>query len=198
MNKLTLVVIATLATIFFGSLGGCKKKGSDNAGAAMAKMTEFKDEMCKCKDPKCAQDVSDKMTKWSQSQPQGDKAPKMSEADTKKAQAIGEELGKCMGAAMAVAPPPPPAGSDTAGSAGSAAPTADGLPVECAEYKAQVEKLKPCEKLPAKAKEALIKAFEQASAGWVNMPDGAKAGLSTSCKRGTEAVVVAAKEACGW
>jgi hypothetical protein len=97
----------------------------------------------------------------------------------------------------------PPAGSDMppAGSAGSAAePTAgaDGLPVECAEYKAQVEKLKTCDKLPPKAKDALIKAFNDASAGWKDMPAGAKAGLNTSCKAGTEAVAVAAKEACGW
>jgi hypothetical protein len=191
-----LVIVALLA------FGGCKKKGGDNgAAAAMAKMTELKDEMCKCKDAKCAQDVSDKMTKWGQEQSKTQKdPPKMSDADQKKAAAIGEEMGKCMQAAMAATPP---AGSDTpAGSAGSAvaepAAGADGLPVECAEYKAQVEKLKTCEKLPPKAKDALIKAFNDASAGWKDMPAGAKAGLNTSCKAGTEAVAVAAKEACGW
>jgi hypothetical protein len=198
MNKLTLVMVALLA------FGGCKKKsGTDtNATAAMAKMAEFKDEMCKCKDAKCAQDVSDKMTKWGEEQSKNQKEPpKMSEADQKKASAIGEEMGKCMQTAMAATPPA--AGSDatgSAGSAGSADPvaTADGLPVECAEYKAQVEKLKTCEKLPPKAKDALIKAFNDASTGWKDMPAGAKAGLNTSCKAGTEAVAVAAKEACGW
>ena len=196
MNKLTLVIVALLA------FSGCKKKGGDNgAAAAMAKMTEFKDEMCKCKDAKCAQDVSDKMTKWGQEQSKTQKdPPKMNEADQKKAAAIGEEMGKCMQTAMAATPP---AGSDTpAGSAGSAATEpaagADGLPAECVEYKAQVEKLKTCEKLPPKAKDALLKAFNDASAGWKDMPAGAKAGLNTSCKAGTEAVVVAAKEACGW
>lgn len=196
MNKLTLVIVALLA------FPACKKKGGDNgAAAAMAKMTEFKDEMCKCKDAKCAQDVSDKMTKWGQEQSKTQKEPpKMSDADQKKAAAIGEEMGKCMQTAMAATPP---AGSDTpaAGSDGSAAEPvagADGLPAECAEYKAQVEKLKTCEKLPPKAKDALIKAFNDASAGWKDMPAGAKAGLNTSCKAGTEAVAVAAKEACGW
>ena len=195
MKNVTMLVVALLA------FGGCKKKGGgESAGAAMAKMTEFKDEMCKCKDAKCAQDVSEKMTKWSQEQAKNQKEPpKMSEADTKKAAALGEELGKCMQTAMA-ATTTPPAGSavdPAAGSAGSAV-AADGLPAECAEYKAQVEKLKTCDKLPAKARDALIKAFDDASAGWANMPEGAKQGLNTSCKAGTEAVVVAAKEACGW
>jgi hypothetical protein len=198
MNKLTFVIVALFA---FGAVAGCKKKGGDNgAAAAIAKMSEFKDEMCKCKDAKCAQDVSDKMMKWGQEQSANKKEPpKMSDADQKKATAIGEEMGKCMQTAMAATPA---AGSDTApaGSAGSAEPTAsaDGLPVECAEYKAQVEKLKLCEKLPPKAKDALIKAYNDASAGWKDMPAGAKAGLNTSCKAGTEALAVAAKEACGW
>src|ERR1044071_2755569 len=108
MKKLALVVVALLA------FGGCKKKGGSSAGAAMAKMTEFKDEMCKCKDAKCAQDVSDKMAKWSADNAKNEKDQKMSDADQKKAQAIGEELGKCMQAAMG--PPPAAAGSDTAGS----------------------------------------------------------------------------------
>ncbi|HEY5949652.1 MAG TPA: hypothetical protein VIV40_29360 [Kofleriaceae bacterium] len=197
MKNLTLVIVALLA------IGGCKKKGGggDSAGAALAKMTEFKDEMCKCKDAKCAQDVSDKMSKWTQEQSKnGATPPKLSDNDQKQAAALGEELGKCMQNAMA-ATPPPPAGSDIApgsGSAGSATASADGLPAECAEYKAQVEKIKTCEKLPPKAKDALIKAFNEASAGWAGLPEAAKAGLNTSCKRGTEAVVVAAKEACGW
>src|SRR5215213_6162118 len=142
MNKLTLLMVASFA---FGAFAGCKKKSGDNgAAAAMAKMAEFKDEMCKCKDAKCAQDVSDKMTKWGEEQSKTQKEPpKMNEADQKKASAIGEEMGKCMQTAMAATPP---AGSDAAGSAGSAEPVpgADGLPVECAEYKAQVEKLKTC------------------------------------------------------
>ena len=97
MKKLTLAFMVAMAFVSFG----CKKKGAGGAGEAMAKMSEFKDEMCKCKDAKCAQDVSDKMTKWSQEQSKTQKEPpKMSEEDTKKAAAIGEEMGKCMQAAM--------------------------------------------------------------------------------------------------
>jgi hypothetical protein len=196
MNKLTLALVALLA------FGGCKKKADTSGAEAMAKMAEFKDAMCKCKDAKCAQDVSDKMTQWTQAQSNGKEPPKLSDADQKKAAQLGEDMGKCMQAAMAASTPPPPAGSDTAGSgaagSGSAAAATTGLPKECDDYKAQVEKLKSCEKIPPKARDALIKAYNDASAGWATMPDGAKAGLDKSCKAGTEAVIVAAKEACGW
>jgi hypothetical protein len=79
MMKLTLVFVALFA------FAGCKKKGGNDTAAAMAKMTEFKDEMCKCKDAACASSVSDKMMKWSAEQNKDKKEPpKMSEADTKK------------------------------------------------------------------------------------------------------------------
>src|SRR5688572_304376 len=193
MKKLTFVVVSALVVLSFG----CKKGAGSSSGAAMAKMTEFKDEMCKCKDAKCAQDVSDKMTKWSQEQSKNQKEPpKMSEADTKKAAEIGEALGKCMQTAMGAAPPVPEGSAAPAGSADPAA--AGALPKKCDDYKAQVEKLKTCEKIRAKAKDALVNAYNDAAAGWATMPDGAKAGLNTSCKAGTEAVIAAAKDACGW
>ena len=104
MKKLTLAFMVAMAFVSFG----CKKKGGGGAAEAMAKMTEFKDEMCKCKDAKCAQDVSDKMTKWSQEQSKTQKEPpKMSDDEQKKAAAIGEEMGKCMQAAMSTGPAHP-------------------------------------------------------------------------------------------
>ena len=112
MKKLTLAFAIAMAFVSFG----CKKKGGGGGAAeAMAKMSEFKDEMCKCKDAKCAQDVSDKMTKWSQEQSKTQKEPpKMSEEDTKKAAAIGEEMGKCMQAAMGAGAAAPAEGSAAA------------------------------------------------------------------------------------
>ena len=126
MKKLTLAFAIAMAFLAFG----CKKKGGGGGAAeAMAKMTEFKDEMCKCKDAKCAQDVSDKMTKWSQEQSKNQKEPpKMSEEDQKKAAAIGEEMGKCMQTAMSAgatgSADPAAAGSADPAAAGSAAPPA--------------------------------------------------------------------------
>src|SRR5689334_16962526 len=47
MNKLMIAFAATMALASFG----CKKKaGTGGSGEAMAKMTEFKDKMCACKD----------------------------------------------------------------------------------------------------------------------------------------------------
>lgn len=200
MTKLTVLVVALLAA------AGCSKKSGDGEGGAttaLAKMSELRDEMCKCKDAACAEGVSEKMTAWNQEQAKSGKAPKMTEADQKRAAELGEAMGTCMQQAIA-ASAAAPAGSETAAAgsaeAGSAAAGSEpgGLPTECAAYKAQVEKLKTCEKLPPKAKEALVKAFDDAAAGWATLPEAAKAGLSTSCKAGTEAVIAAAKEACGW
>ena len=83
-------MIVCLAALSFAAVG-CKKK--DGAGAAMSKMTEYKDKMCACKDSACAQKVSDEMTKWGQEQAKDNKEPpKMSEEETKKFTAIGEEM----------------------------------------------------------------------------------------------------------
>jgi hypothetical protein len=120
MRNITIAFATVLTLLSFG----CKKKseGGDSA-AAMAKMSEFKDAMCKCSDAPCAQKVSDDMTKWSQEQSsKSTAAAKMSEADTKKAAEISEELGKCMQKAMT--PPAAPADPAAAPADPNAAPTA--------------------------------------------------------------------------
>ena len=142
MTQMKNLMIGFAMVLALGTVG-CKKKGGSDAANAMAKMQEFADEMCKCKDAKCAQDVSDKMTKWGQEQSKNQKEPpKMNEADTAKAQEIGKKMGECMtkamgaggamgGGDMGAGSAAPAAGSgDMAGSAapaaGSAAPAADG------------------------------------------------------------------------
>ena len=142
------LMIGLTMVLAFGTVG-CKKKGGSDAANAMAKMQEFADEMCKCKDAKCAQDVSDKMTKWSQEQSKNQKEPpKMNEADTAKAQEIGKKMGECMtkamgaggamgggdmGAGSAAAGSAAPAGDTGSAAAGSAAPAAAGSAGPAAE-----------------------------------------------------------------
>lgn len=194
------VAIAALGT-------GCKSKGS-GGGNALAKMTELKDEMCKCKDAKCAQDVSSKMTAWTQEQAKSG-AAKMSEADTKKAQQIGEELGKCMASAMTAngSAGDNANGSAATGSAGGAAGSAGSadsaafadLPQSCLDYRAAVDKLSQCgDKLPADVRQLLKDRFDESVAGWAKLPKDAKASLADACKAGASAVESAAKEKCGW
>jgi hypothetical protein len=124
MTKLMFACVAALA------LTACPHKSNGTADA-LSKMTEFKDKMCACKTPACATDVTNEMTKWSQSVPkeQGDKAAAMSPEETKKFTAISEELSKCSADAAKVAVPeapptpvaPEPTGSGSgSGSAGSA------------------------------------------------------------------------------
>src|SRR5262245_2931022 len=90
MKNITLAIAVAL-TLF---TVGCKKKGGGDSAAAMAKMTEFKDRMCKCAehDAKCAQAISDEMTKWGQEQGEKNKNAKPNEEDVKKMAPINEEL----------------------------------------------------------------------------------------------------------
>jgi len=113
MKKILIVISAVLAV---ASFTGCKKKGGDS-GAALAKMTEFKDKMCKCSegDMECAKKVSDEMTKWGESQ------PKPKEGATPKADPKAEEVGKQMGECMAKAMTPK-MGSDMGSAAGGTDP----------------------------------------------------------------------------
>lgn len=194
MTKLVMLVA------LLGVLGGCSNKdaaGDVSAADTLAKMRELRDAMCQCKDAACAQEVSARMTAWTQEQAKTGKAPKMTEADQKQAASLGADMGKCMQDAMAAAraadPAPPPSDSS-----GTTPRVVDGLPPECIEYRSTVEKLQTCDALPPKAKEALLQAFNDAAAGWANMPDAGKASLGTACAAGTQAVVDAAKEQCGW
>ena len=89
--------IAFMAVFALASFSGCKKKGGD----AMAKMGEFKDHMCACKegDKDCAMKVQKEMADYAEAN-KDMKDQKMSDEDMKKAQDIGMELAKCSAKAM--------------------------------------------------------------------------------------------------
>lgn len=90
------------------ALAACTNPGDPGGSrSAMAKLTEFADQMCACHDSTCAQKISDEMVKWGQEQAkQQHDPPKMSEQMTKRFTEVGERLGKCMQQAMT--PPPAP------------------------------------------------------------------------------------------
>src|ERR1041384_3435631 len=128
MKNLSIAFIAALSLMSFA---GCKKK--PGGGDSIAKMSEFKDQMCKCTDKKCAEGVAADMAKWSaeMQKAMGDnKEPvKMSDEDTKKSADINKAYGECMGKAMAAAmtpPATPPAGGDKPADPNAAAPPAGG------------------------------------------------------------------------
>jgi hypothetical protein len=119
--------IAFMAVFALASFSGCKKKGGD----AMAKMGEFKDHMCACKDgdKDCAMKVQKEMADYAEAN-KDMKDQKMSDEDMKKATEIGMEMAKCsakaMGAPAMGGAPAAPAGDKPADKpAEGAAPAGD-------------------------------------------------------------------------
>jgi len=62
------------------------------------------------------------------------------------------------------------------------------LPAECAAYKAGIEKLATCDKLPAEARASLKQAYEASATGWAGVPAEGKAALATACKTAADAL----------
>ena len=78
MKNISICFVAALSLASFG----CKKKGG--MAEAKAKMNEFADKMCACKDTSAPQGISDEMTKWSTEMSKtASKDEKPSEADMK-------------------------------------------------------------------------------------------------------------------
>lgn len=204
MKNLTIAFLAT-ASLF--AVGGCKKKGGGDAGEAVAKMEEFKNEMCKCKDKACADKVQESMTKWStdMAAKAGDKKDqKADEATMKKMTEVGQAYGECMTKAMSAGAETPPAGgsdkppegsgsaaaADT-GSGGGGGGGSTGIP-ECDEYKAAIDKLASCDAIPEATRKTMKDAFDQASGAWASLPAEGKAAAATGCKAAADATKQAA------
>jgi hypothetical protein len=212
MKKISIVFMAAMSLAAFS---GCKKKGGD----MMAKMGEFKDKMCACKDKDCAMKVTDEMTKWGKENADKAADQKPSDDDMKKAMEISKSMQECMTKAMGGGDMgggmggDKPAGDKPAGDKPAGDKPADGsaaaggdhpaggggdLPKECEEYKAAIEKLASCDKLPQASRDALKQSYDAASAAWANVPAEGKAQLATGCKAGADAVTQSAKAVCGW
>lgn len=70
-----------------------------------------------------------------------------------------------------------------------AKPAAAGdLPAECGDYKAAIDALAKCDKLPQATRDALKQSFDQTSAAWANVPAEGRAALGTACKSAADAV----------
>ena len=65
---------------------------------------------------------------------------------------------------------------------------AGALPAECDEYKAAIDSLSKCEKLPQATRDALKQSYDQTSAAWASVPAEGKAALGTACKSAADAV----------
>jgi hypothetical protein len=110
-EKMKNLSIAFLAAVSLMTFAGCKKK--PGGGDSLAKMTEFKDQMCKCADKACADKVNEAYTKWGQEMQkemgESKEPPKMSEEETKKQTEVATAYSACMTKLMTPAMTPPPA-----------------------------------------------------------------------------------------
>jgi hypothetical protein len=84
-----------------------------------------------------------------------------------------------------------------------AAPAAGGgdIPAECNDYKAAMEKLASCDKMPQATKDAMKQGYDAMSAGWANaagLPAEAKKAMADGCKQGADALMQSGKALCGW
>jgi hypothetical protein len=86
------------ATLAVGSTA-CKKKSG--GGEAVAKLNEFTEKMCACKNADCAKQVSDDFAKWGASQPKGDKPAEVSPDEAKAMADATKKYSDCMQTAMA-------------------------------------------------------------------------------------------------
>jgi hypothetical protein len=191
------VVLAALAAMF-----GCKDTTSGPAATnAIARLSAFKEQMCACRDTACAKQVSAEMAVWGRDQAT-DKPAALGAEEQTKASELGTQLGECMMRATAGA-------SEAAGSGGQIAsgsappPLAPvkntlGLPAECDDYKAAIDRLAACESLSAAARETFVKGYQESAARWASMPESSRATLSTACQGGVDAVRAVAKARCGW
>lgn len=103
-----------------------------------------------------------------------------------------------------MAKPADGSGSAMAPAGSGAAPAAAGggdLPQECQDYKAAMEKLASCDKMPQASKDALKQGYDAMSQGWANissLPPEAKKAMADGCKQGTDALMQSGKALCGW
>ena len=205
MKNLTIAILAAASLFSFG----CKKKGGDDVASAVAKSEQFAAEMCKCTDAACAEKVHAEYTKYGEEMKSkmAGKDQKLDDATTAKLMEAAVKYSECQTKVTTPAAAPTEgegAAAPAEGEAAAEGAAADGdsaaadtaaagdLPAECQEYKAAVEALDACDKLPAEAKAAQKQALEQATAAWAALPAEAKAQAAEGCKAATEGVKAAA------
>ncbi len=185
--KLSLTLIAVLC------LAGCKSKTTDDR---LAKLAQLEQRMCACKDAACAKQVQQELkANADASGPQ-----KLDDDEVKRAADMNAHIAACAAKASggSFAGSGGPVGSG-AGSAARPADVAPGeLPKECGEWKAMIDKLATCEKMPEAQRKVMKDAYLEASKTWDGLPPDGRAALAQSCKAGAEAIQSSAKATCGW
>ena len=198
MKKMGIAFLAAMSLASFG----CKKGGS----GAMAKMEEFKGQMCKCTDKACADKINGELDKAT------DSKEKPSEEDMKKGEELAKKYGECMQKAMGMGGDKKPddkmAGDKKPDEGGDKKPDdkmaggGDGdMPKECADYMKAIEDMGKCDKMGA-ARDSMKQAadaMKQGFANWGSLPADAKKqamdAAAQGCKQAADGVAQALKAA---
>lgn len=116
---------AVLAAVSLVPVAGCPGKAKPDGAAAIAKLEDIRNQMCKCTDKACTDKVNEEYAKWGQDQAKasGDK-PAPSADDTKKTAAVMEEITKCTAKAIG-GPGAAPAGAPAANDKPAEPPAGD-------------------------------------------------------------------------
>ncbi|HEY4179898.1 MAG TPA: hypothetical protein VGM90_23815 [Kofleriaceae bacterium] len=191
MNK-----VALLAALFAIACG----KKSDHAEAAgsgvdaLAKVTELKDRVCACKDKDCATKVHDEYVAWGIELSKTGGSERPDEAMAKKMTEVATTYGDCFTKAMASAPvaPSPPLPAEAMQQAQPIPFSGTtGIP-ECDDYKAAVDKIVACDKMPAASRSVLKDALGQALLSIRSLPADGRKAAATACTMGLDAIKQAA------
>lgn len=214
MRKILLVAVLALS--------GCGKKGSEakadctasvtnavslssdelkKSGATPDTVTKIRESsITRCKEDKWSNEILKCLADAKKADDVSKCQAMMSkEQSDNMAKAIAGAMGSQPDQGSGSAPSPSP---DTGGSGSAAAPPeVPGLPAECTDYRAMVDKLAACDKLPQASRDMLKKSFDDTSKAWADfdkLPADAKTALTNGCKQGADALKKAAGATCGF
>jgi hypothetical protein len=89
--------------------------------------------------------------------------------------------------------------SDSTSNATAQSLDESGLPPECAEFKAAIDKIQGCEKLPRDLRARIQDGYDKTRADWMKLSAHSRSLLGKACTVGKDAYMTAdVKKTCGW
>ncbi|CAN5913284.1 hypothetical protein BH11MYX2_BH11MYX2_09490 [soil metagenome] len=179
---------------------GCSKKSdhpSAGSGAdALAQVAALKDRLCACKDKDCATKVHAEYVQWGLDMTKSGTDQRPDEAMAKKMTEVSMAYGDCLAKSMSAGPvvPSPPAPAEATGQQADPIPFSGstGIP-ECDDYKATVDKLAACDKLPAATRSIMKDSLGQAMLAIRSLPADGKQSAATACVMGADGIKQSAR-----
>lgn len=160
------------------------KKKDDPEAALLARLTAFKDEMCRCTDAACSEKVQAGLSAWSR-ELAAKTTPHENVEVAKKMQVVAEEMAACMSRSMA-------AGSaQTESASGSGGVTSRAIP-ECEEYRKAVVDYQSCEKISPERRKASFDAYVKSASSTALLDESTRRSVAISCKKAADATRQAA------